>query len=342
MPPVFWIGLGIAAFIFLVGVVAGARSTHRQPQAGRRDRCLPRRHVRLPAAGHRPRHQLAPRHPPRAAYSVPRSGSSPCGSETRQERSARDDRGDVDPHRRPCTTASRFPSSASASSRCRRRTPRRRSRRRWRPATATSTPPPPTATRRAWGRRSPPPGSPRDEVFVTTKLWNSEQGYDSTLGAFEKSLERLGLDHVDLYLIHWPVPTEDRYLDTWRAFERIYEEGGARSIGVSNFRVEDLERLEARGRGAADRQPDRAAPAPAAGRAARLARRARHRHRGLEPARPGRPARRRRRSSPSPPTTARPRPRRSCAGTCSSATSSSPSRSPRRGSARTSTSSTSS
>jgi diketogulonate reductase-like aldo/keto reductase len=88
-------------------------------------------------------------------------------------------------------------------------------------------------------------GLARDEVFVTTKLWNSEQGYDSTLSAFEQSLERLGLEHVDLYLIHWPVPSEDRYLDTWRAFEKIHAEGRARSIGVSNFRVEDLERLEA-------------------------------------------------------------------------------------------------
>ncbi len=88
-------------------------------------------------------------------------------------------------------------------------------------------------------------GLPREDVFVTTKLWNSEQGYDSTLAAFDKSLERLGLDHVDLYLIHWPMPSEDRYLDTWRAFEKIQEEGRSRSIGVSNFRVEDLERLEA-------------------------------------------------------------------------------------------------
>lgn len=87
-------------------------------------------------------------------------------------------------------------------------------------------------------------GIPRDEIFVTTKLWNSEQGYDSTLSACEKSLERLGMDHVDLYLIHWPVPSEDRHLDTWRAFERISQEGRSRSIGVSNFRVEDLERLE--------------------------------------------------------------------------------------------------
>jgi 2,5-diketo-D-gluconate reductase A len=87
-------------------------------------------------------------------------------------------------------------------------------------------------------------GLDRDEVFLTTKLWNSEQGYDSTLAAFEKSLERLGLDRVDLYLIHWPMPSEDLYLDTWRAFERIHEEGRTRSIGVSNFRVEDLERLK--------------------------------------------------------------------------------------------------
>jgi diketogulonate reductase-like aldo/keto reductase len=84
----------------------------------------------------------------------------------------------------------------------------------------------------------------REEVFVTTKLWNSEQGYDSTLRAFEQSLERLGTGHVDLYLIHWPLPSRDLFLDTWRAFERIKEEGGARSIGVSNFRIEDLERLE--------------------------------------------------------------------------------------------------
>ncbi len=87
-------------------------------------------------------------------------------------------------------------------------------------------------------------GVPREELFVTTKLWNSAQGYESTLGAFEKSLARLGMDRVDLYLIHWPVPTEGRALDTWRAFERIHEEGRSRSIGVSNFRVEDLEELE--------------------------------------------------------------------------------------------------
>jgi 2,5-diketo-D-gluconate reductase A len=94
-------------------------------------------------------------------------------------------------------------------------------------------------------------GLPREEVFVTTKLWNSEQGYDSTLRAFEQSAGRLDLDQVDLYLIHWPMPTEDRFPETWRAFERLQEEGRVRSIGVSNFRVEDLERL----RREAERQP---------------------------------------------------------------------------------------
>jgi diketogulonate reductase-like aldo/keto reductase len=87
-------------------------------------------------------------------------------------------------------------------------------------------------------------GIAREEIFITTKLWNSEQGMDSTLAAFERSLEELDTDHVDLYLIHWPVPSKDLYLDTWRAFERIKAEGGSRSIGVSNFRIEDLERLE--------------------------------------------------------------------------------------------------
>jgi len=87
-------------------------------------------------------------------------------------------------------------------------------------------------------------GCSRESLFVTTKLWNSEQGYDSTLRAFEQSLGRLGIDRVDLYLIHWPMPAADRYLDTWRALERIQEEGLSRSIGVSNFRIEDLRRLQ--------------------------------------------------------------------------------------------------
>ncbi len=84
-------------------------------------------------------------------------------------------------------------------------------------------------------------GLPREDYFVTTKLCNSQQGHDSTLAAFEASLDRLGLDHVDLYLIHWPVPL---FLDTWRAFEQIHGEEATRTIGVSNFRIEDLEPLE--------------------------------------------------------------------------------------------------
>jgi 2,5-diketo-D-gluconate reductase A len=86
-------------------------------------------------------------------------------------------------------------------------------------------------------------GVPREEIFVTTKLWNSQQGREAALAAFDKSLGRLGLDRVDLYLIHWPVPSRDLFVASWRAFEEIHAEGLARSIGVSNFRVEDIERL---------------------------------------------------------------------------------------------------
>jgi len=86
-------------------------------------------------------------------------------------------------------------------------------------------------------------GLPRDEVFVTTKLWNESQGYDRALRAFDKSVERLGLDHVDLYLIHWPCPQQGLYLESWKALIRLREEGRARSIGVSNFAPEHLERI---------------------------------------------------------------------------------------------------
>ncbi|MYW02484.1 aldo/keto reductase [Streptomyces sp. SID3343] len=84
---------------------------------------------------------------------------------------------------------------------------------------------------------------PRDELFVTTKLWNTEQGYDSTLAAFEESLRKLGLDYVDMYLIHWPAPARDRYLDTWRAFEKLRADGRVRTIGVSNFQTDHTARL---------------------------------------------------------------------------------------------------
>ncbi|MEU2432780.1 aldo/keto reductase [Streptomyces sp. NPDC007861] len=86
-------------------------------------------------------------------------------------------------------------------------------------------------------------GIPREELFVTTKLWNGDQGYDATLRAFDASLARLGLDHVDLYLIHWPVPAKDAYVDTYKALETVLADGRARAIGVSNFLPEHLERL---------------------------------------------------------------------------------------------------
>ncbi|HEY8588577.1 MAG TPA: aldo/keto reductase [Naasia sp.] len=84
---------------------------------------------------------------------------------------------------------------------------------------------------------------PREDLFVTTKLWNDDHGFDSALRAFDASMEELGLDYVDLYLIHWPVPSQDLYVETWRALERIRDEGRARSIGVSNFAQSHLERL---------------------------------------------------------------------------------------------------
>jgi 2,5-diketo-D-gluconate reductase A len=86
---------------------------------------------------------------------------------------------------------------------------------------------------------------PLDELFVTTKLTNSEQGYDKTLAAFDASMAKLGIDVLDLFLIHWPLPMFDQYVDTWRAFEKLQADGRIRSIGVSNFEVEHLERLAA-------------------------------------------------------------------------------------------------
>lgn len=86
-------------------------------------------------------------------------------------------------------------------------------------------------------------GLDRDDVFVTTKVWWDQNGFDSTLRSFDASLERLGFDTVDLFMIHWPAPKQDRYVDTWRALERIQDEGRARSIGVANFHIHHLERL---------------------------------------------------------------------------------------------------
>ena len=86
-------------------------------------------------------------------------------------------------------------------------------------------------------------GAARDSLFVTTKVWNDSQGYDATLKAFDNSLAKLGLDHVDLYLIHWPAVARGLYLETWKALETLNAEGRARSIGVSNFHVPHLKRL---------------------------------------------------------------------------------------------------
>src|SRR5699024_6350167 len=86
-------------------------------------------------------------------------------------------------------------------------------------------------------------GIPRDELFITTKVWNSHHGYEKTLQAFEKSLENLQLDYVDLYLVHWPVPEQDTYVETYQALEKLYAEGKVKAIGVSNFHIHHLERL---------------------------------------------------------------------------------------------------
>lgn len=84
-------------------------------------------------------------------------------------------------------------------------------------------------------------GIPREELFITTKVWNSDQGYDSTLQAFETSLTKLGLDYVDLYLVHWPVP--GKYKETYKALEKLYKDGRVRAIGVSNFQTHHIDDL---------------------------------------------------------------------------------------------------
>ncbi|MGB8389360.1 aldo/keto reductase [Mycobacterium sp.] len=81
---------------------------------------------------------------------------------------------------------------------------------------------------------------PRDQLYVVTKLWNADQGYDSTLAAFDASMDRLGLDYLDLYLIHWPQPALNKFVDTFKAFAHLRDQGRIRSIGVSNFEPEHL------------------------------------------------------------------------------------------------------
>ncbi len=82
---------------------------------------------------------------------------------------------------------------------------------------------------------------PREELFITTKVWNEDQGYENTLKAFEESRKKLGLDYIDLYLIHWP--GKDKYKETWRALEKLYKDGAVRAIGVSNFQIHHLKDL---------------------------------------------------------------------------------------------------
>lgn len=84
-------------------------------------------------------------------------------------------------------------------------------------------------------------GIPREELFITTKVWNSDQGYETTLQAFESSRRKLGLDVIDLYLVHWPV--KDKFVETWRALEKLYKEGLVRAIGVSNFQIHHLQEI---------------------------------------------------------------------------------------------------
>jgi 2,5-diketo-D-gluconate reductase A len=93
------------------------------------------------------------------------------------------------------------------------------------------------------GRAVVESGLDRHDIFLTTKVWNSDHGYDKTLRAFDASRQRLGLDVVDLYLIHWPTPQRDTYVDTWRALERLLADGRVRAIGVSNFTEAHLTRL---------------------------------------------------------------------------------------------------
>nr|WP_182103929.1 aldo/keto reductase [Niallia taxi] len=84
-------------------------------------------------------------------------------------------------------------------------------------------------------------GVDREKLFITTKVWNADQGYDSTLAAFETSIQKLGLDYIDLYLIHWPV--SGKYKETWKALEKLYKDGKVKAIGVSNFHKHHLEDL---------------------------------------------------------------------------------------------------
>lgn len=93
------------------------------------------------------------------------------------------------------------------------------------------------------GRALRASGIPREELFVTTKLWNDDHGYDKTMRAFDAGMRRLGLETLDLYLIHWPAPRQGKYVETWKALEMLYVDKRVAAIGVSNFTVANLELL---------------------------------------------------------------------------------------------------
>ncbi|MEO1949523.1 aldo/keto reductase, partial [Thioclava sp.] len=93
------------------------------------------------------------------------------------------------------------------------------------------------------GRGIAQSGVAREDIFVTSKLWNDRQGYDETKRAFDETMGKLGFDYLDLYLIHWPMPAKDKYVETWKALIELRDAGRIRAIGVSNFLPDHLERL---------------------------------------------------------------------------------------------------
>ena len=109
-------------------------------------------------------------------------------------------------------------------------------------------------------------GVPREDIFVTTKLWNANHAYDDALRAFDASMRTLDCSYLDLYLIHWPLPMEHRFTEAWRALEHLYDEQRVRAIGVSNFKPQHLDTAAQRRNHGAGGQPDRAAPAVSAAR----------------------------------------------------------------------------
>ena len=198
------------------------------------------------------------------------------------------------PDTSPSTTATRSRSSASASSRSSRRRPPRRSAAPSRSATGTSTPPRCTATRAGSARRSAPPAWTEPRSSSPASSTTASTGPTTRAGRSSGRCSELGFDYVDLFLIHWPLPTlyDGDFVSTWKTMEEFQADGRARSIGVSNFQVAHLGAPGRRSRPGAGGQPDRAAPLPAQRAGARLRRGARHRHRGVVADRAGRRARR--------------------------------------------------